>query len=461
MADQYDHDLEEAIRLSLLELEKASPKPTVLTASIPAAPPRPPPPVHAEDAIDPEILLAIELSLAEAAEQRPQTFEKAENVPVEKTRTPGSETVSIPPEKLRKIKKLKYYYQGNLGVDLLLEENNSLKIQARDQLSANIAKVHLEERISNWSLVEKESATLKSQHIHIYIDQSHLFHGCQFVSNGSAQGTVRRDATVGVSCSKLHKFLKKGRNVQEKHVFGSIHPKIGGFVHPKWKAMDYHPILTDQSYQATSSSSRFAAKDSNAIVSQLQKTIMFSKAIPPSHSRTLLIVVGGREQEGSPWDLQLDALLEVVHQAIFNRWCVELWMWKDTAERAILDMRDFYPPDVFSILFLDNHRDHIVTRVKRRPVIPPPPLPPPPPPRPVSTTTAPSATTAPSGPVRRSSSKTSKLLDIARWFSSSSKDTGFVALDDEDTVVPVTSAAGPCTQFRKLFRGGRGGTRGA
>jgi hypothetical protein len=359
MAVDYDKELEEAIRLSLMDTgchdftQKAD--------------------EHSDDD-ESDLLKAIELSLGE-------TPQNTKPVKVPSQPLLFIDSVNIPHDKRKSFLRARQEMELQLGVKLL-PDHDQFRIISQSEIATAIAKSYLKERIVNFSILEEEILYLKSQHLSIFVDEAHLHYGCQFVTNDLTADQMSignsSSSTTRVRFSALHKLIQRGRNISENflvkredgnlkcnaairdgEVTSPIAPKR---LRSKWReTLNYQVISSNNSNNfplAPPLHPGFSAKGApvHPLITQLQKTIALTRN-PFASSRILLLLVGCSSQNDRKLN---ESIADTIHQAIFTGWKIELWTWKHASDPLLVEFQTLYDIDHFQLMYLDNYFDQIV-----------------------------------------------------------------------------------------------------
>jgi hypothetical protein len=369
MEVDYDKELEEAIRLSLMDTgchdftQKAD--------------------EQLDD--DSDLLKAIELSLG--GTQQNTKLSKAPPQPLL-----FIDSVNIPHDKRKSFLRARQEMELQLGVKLL-PDHDQFRIISQSEIATAIAKSYLKERVVNFSILEDEILYLKSQHLSIFVDEAHLHYGCRLVASDLPSDQIpvgnNCSSTPRVRFSALHKLIQRGRNISENFLVkreeedgnlkGNAAIRDGEVTSPiapkrlrskRTEALNYQVISSNNSNnspyppQAPPLHPGFSAKGAPAhpLITQLQKTITLTKN-PFASSRILLLLAGCSSQNDRKIN---ESIAESIHQAIFSGWKIELWTWKHASDPLLVEFQTLYDIDHFQLMYLDNYFDQIVVEYDNR-----------------------------------------------------------------------------------------------
>jgi hypothetical protein len=364
MYHEDDHDIQEAIRLSLEQSQHQSQQ------------------HNRYGAHDDELELAIQLSLQESNKKA-----KVDNtVPSMHVPLPAPlsrqvsdmeayaaaieaslrDQTSIPHDDLggkieeilipHKMKKVFYAARSILefkyGVKLIIiGKEGKLRISGPNEMATTIAKRAIEEILENPFILDQEIQQLQEQNIHIFIDQSNIFISSQYVPNPNNNNVIERDIRIRMKCDELHNLVACGRNVREKVVFGSrtatsVNNHAENGIWEKWESLQYRVA-----WATRVNGEEFV---DNALISEIQRSLLTYPS-PPHPSHTLVLLTGdGNDNNGQA------SFYGVVQSALLQGWKVELWAWRCSCSKNYLNYLNSYSgTGQFKIIYLDDYRENI------------------------------------------------------------------------------------------------------
>ena len=251
------------------------------------------------------------------------------------------------------------YLERKWGVTLRVGDD-SVEITSSDPAIADVAAAELSQVMTQPTLLESELRDQYQQLIHIFVDESNIFLGAQTILQPNGRKT--RDTSIRVNVPALADVILNQRQPIQRVVFGSRSSAQEPVEWNEWRAADFdvHGERRHRGGGETFVDDACAAMVNAAI-------LRFPIRNENVRHRTLVLLTGdGNMNDGRA------SFIESVDSALRNGWRVELWSWRASISQHYLRMRDQYASSgLFSIHFLDEHREAVTVRAAALP--PPPP----------------------------------------------------------------------------------------
>lgn len=246
------------------------------------------------------------------------------------------------------IKENRYNLQWELGVALKLSKTDRIiTINHNDEAVVAIAESTLNNYIQNPFLLNER----KHEIVHIFVDQSNIFLGSQYVPGNPEETIWNRNFDIRIIQQAIVGLVQRGRQAAEKQVFGSK-PPGNHHIWQEWKKQGFSVATQDR---ATGKGEQMV---DDAIANQMRKALIKHK----NERRTIILLSGdGNSNDGR------GGFADVVQDAIAMNWKFELWSWKHITSRRFIDLqRQFASNGLFQLYYFDPCRQLVTYETRRR-----------------------------------------------------------------------------------------------
>jgi len=243
---------------------------------------------------------------------------------------------------------LSLVYQVGIGI----QERQKRIILSGEPENVLSAKYKLETIKRNPFNFVRELREQREKRIHIFIDNSNVSIGSQYVPRSDGKG-VERDLSIRINTKKVAEVVEMQRNAVSRFVAGS-HGNSEGPI--KWAQ-----AWKDAGYKVTSLP-QFQRRGSGVdeMLCNEARFLLRSRS-SDSGKNTLVLVTGhGNQSDGKA------KFLDIIQQAISmhkSKWDVEVWCWKNSTSNTYTVLADQYPSRI-SVHYLDKYRNRITWKSK-------------------------------------------------------------------------------------------------